>query len=170
MMSSKKSRAGIGRSPHDPGDLDRRACGNQHRQVVGGRVRMCGAAADRATVADLHVADHGRRRQQQRAVAGDQRIALDPVVPDHRADPQRRVALLDAVQPGDVVERDDRIGTREAEVHHRHQAHATGKHLLLAHAPGEQLERLLDLAWRVELELFGQHQTTVLSLARSIAE
>ena len=95
-------------------------------------------AADRATVACLHVADPLERAAHERQAADGVGIALDHALADRCADDQRIVAHLDVLQLVEAVDVDQPGRSREAHGHHGNEALSAGDELGVAAMLGEQ--------------------------------
>jgi len=78
-------------------------------------------------------------------------------VSHQRAEPQRAVAFLDAVQTRDPVDVDQMLGRREPEFHHRDQALASRQDLGVLAVLGEQRQGLVERGGPVVLESRWQH-------------
>ena len=136
--------------PHSGGPADVELGVERERNggVLGGRIGVGDRPADRATVADLEVADQRRGRGQERNVAD-----LQLTLADHRSDHQtcpftRSSRRSDATRP---------MSTRLAnagqpEVEHRDQALAAGEHLGVVAVFAEERDDLVDGRRSVVLE------------------
>ena len=100
-----------------------------HRRQFGGRIGVRQAAADRAAVASLAMADMAQRLNHQRAMLGDFRRRFDIALAGHGADTQAPVAHHDAAQFVETVEIDQMIDDHVAKIHHRHERLAAGQNL-----------------------------------------
>ena len=87
----KKSAAATVRSPSGPAITNSASEREHHRRQVGRRVAVGERAADRAAMPHLRVADHARRRRDDRAVLLDERVAVhDRLVARQRPDRELR--------------------------------------------------------------------------------
>ena len=92
---------------------------------------MGNRAADRASIANLRVADQPRRRVQQRIDALNKLRTLDRTLVRHRADRERITILTHVVQPFDSVDIDHGRRACEAHVQQRDEALTAGQQLRL---------------------------------------
>ena len=106
--------------------------------------------ADRSPVADLKVADEGRRLGHEGHGLGHGAVTLDPGLADQRPYPERPISALDARQLSDAVEVDEVIEAGQAQGHHGYQALAPGQHLGVlpevaqeGHGVGQRLRRVV---------------------------
>ena len=102
------------------------------------------AAADRASIPDLDVADLGHRVSQERTVLAHQSGGFHRPLTGHGPDGQVAVVDPDAVEPGDLVEVHQVCRPREPEVEERDEALPAGQHLRLLAVLAQYAERLLD--------------------------
>jgi hypothetical protein len=110
------------------GDDDRGAERLQHRRVVGGRVGVRDAAADRPAVADEPVADLAGGLRDDRADADGKLRARDVGVRGERADRQLAVRG-DLGEPGNPPDVDERGRRCQPHLHQRQEAVPTREHL-----------------------------------------
>ena len=116
------------------------------------------AAAHRAAVADLEVADEGHRRRQQRIPLGKTGVPFDRPLARHRADAQAAVAVDgDAVQAGNAVHVHDHRRPGQAQAHERHQALSAGKDLAVVAVLVQQARRLVEGSGTIVGERCGFH-------------
>ena len=116
------------------------------------------AAAHRAAVADLEVADEGHRRRQQGIPFSELGVVLDGPLAGHRADSQAAVAVGgDAVQPGNPVHVHDHRRTGQPQAHERHQALSAGEDLAVVAVLVEQADRLVECLRAEIIEGCGFH-------------
>ena len=109
---------------------------------------MGDAPAERAPRADREVTDASTGGRQQFAErAGDVTPALEAPVAHHRPDLDAAPVDVDAVEPGNVAEVDERRWPGEAEVHHRHEALATRQDLGVLAELVQRRARLVQRAW-----------------------
>ena len=92
---------------------------------------MGNRAADRASIANLRVADQPRRRVQQRIDALNKLRTLHGTLVRHRADRERITILTHVVQPLDAIDIDHGRGAGEAHVQQRDETLATSQELCL---------------------------------------
>ena len=115
-------------------------------------------AGDRPQVPHDRVGDE-RSGVTERAVLPRQNLRLlTRLVADERPDRESAAGVNKLVQPADPVDVHQCPRRREAELHHRDEAHAAGEHLRLALvvAP-EDLERFVERVRREILETRGIH-------------
>jgi hypothetical protein len=110
-----------------PGDLNLRVQREHHGRPVGRRIGVRQAAADRALVSDLNVADLRRRFGEQRALRGEDRRRAQLRMRRHRADDDEAVLFGDAAQLRDAGEIDDHARLREPQPHGRHETVPAGQ-------------------------------------------
>ena len=129
--------------------LHRRADG---REVLGG-VGLAERAADRAAVAHHRVGDHLLGVAEDREVAGQQ-VGLEQVhVAGQRADPQLAVLPRGcSASSVEVVDVDQVLGARQAQLHHRQQAVAAGDDPGPGAAALERRDRAVDAGGPLVLE------------------
>ena len=97
------------------------------RRVVRRRIGVREAAAERAAIADLRVADRRRRpRPAPDTCRGAARDVATSWWVVRGADLDRAVLLADAGQPGDARDVDERARLAQPQLHQRHQAVAAG--------------------------------------------
>ena len=82
-------------------EVDLRVEREHRRRVVGGRIGVGQAAAERAAIADLRIADLGRGLGDDGTALAQQRRASHVVVRRARADLDRAVLLADAREARD---------------------------------------------------------------------
>ena len=99
------------------------------------------ATANRAHVADLHIADVRCCFGQQRALGAEQGRVLDLVMGGHGADADRAFVPGDAAETGDAAQVDETLGRGQPQLHHGDEAHAAGDGL---GAAGKQVQRLVE--------------------------
>ncbi len=121
-------------APHDNASAGR----DQHRTVIRRRIGMGHAAADRAAIAHLHVADESGRLGQHRAVTRDKRVVQNFVVTRARPNPQRIAVFLHVGAPADAIEAEHDTRPHQPERHHRHQAHPAREQLDVLAAIGQK--------------------------------
>ena len=116
------------------------------------------AAAHRAAVADLEVADQGHRRCQQRIPFGETGVALNRPLARHRADADAAIAIgVNAVQTGNAVHVHDHRRTGQTQAHERHQALSAGEDLAVVAVLVEQMDCLVQGFRTVVAERCGFH-------------
>ena len=155
---SKKSAAGDLAAPGGPDRLDDTA-GEDERPTAsrprGRRGRSsprwcpgCGSPGGRRCAAPggAGAGRHGRPS-----------CALEPGVPDERADADPLVGDVDGIQPGDAVDVDEVAGVGQAHVEHRDQALPAGEHLAVVADLAEHGDGLVDGAGCVVHERSGLH-------------
>jgi hypothetical protein len=113
------------------------------------------AAADRAAVAHLRVADR-RGRIDQRLVALQAGVAGDLIIGRERADAPAAALGGHAAQLTDIAQVDQQRGRRQAQLHHRQQAMAARQRLGLGVLRQRQ-QRLVQRRGRGILELCRDH-------------
>ena len=86
--------------------MDDRIVGRADRGQFGGRIGMREAAADRAAIAGLAMADMTERLGHQRAMFGDVGRDFEIALARHGADAQQTVADRDTAQLLDAAEID----------------------------------------------------------------
>ena len=103
------------------------------------------ASPHRAAVADLEVADQGHGRSQQGIPCCETRVPFESALARQRPDAETAVAAVgDPVQTGNAVQVDDGRGTRQPQVHERHEALAAGQDLPVLAVLVEHAERLVE--------------------------
>src|SRR5215831_6838592 len=75
----------------------------------------------------------------------------------HRADGEHRAVFLDAGEPWDLAQVDQVLGLREAKLHRGQETMPARQELGVVLETSEQVERLLDGAGRVVIELGWIH-------------
>ena len=108
------------------------------------------------TVADLRVADPGRRRGDQRVRLAEQRVVRDVVVARERADRDPVAVLAHVAEVGQAADVDEQRRLREAELHQRQERVAAGEQLRVVARP-EQLDRVVDRLRDLVVEPRGDH-------------
>ena len=157
-VSRKKSRAlMIALAAAAPTD-DRGVDGDEDGRPVRRRVGVGDGAADRAPVADLRVADEGRRLLEHRVVVADDRVLVDLPMGRPGADAQVVVGLDDGVHAVDVAQVDEQGRLREPELDQGDEAVAAGEELGLALAVLEDPQRLVQVRRTDVVELAGDHR------------
>ena len=103
-----------------------------HRRIVGRRIGVREAAAERAAIADLRIADRRRRVGHHRALLRSSRRRRHVVMHRRGADLDLAVLLADAGQLRNARDVDERRRLAEPQLHQRHQAVAAGEQLAAA--------------------------------------
>ena len=113
-----------------PDRPDGRIESQRGRGLVGSRVGVREAAADRAACADLQVAYSARRLGEGRELRAHRRVMRDVAVRRERSDRDDAVVLgADLAEGGDATQIDERFGLREPELHEWQEAVAPGDDL-----------------------------------------
>ncbi len=108
--------------------VQRAAQERRHVDQFRGGIEVTQRAAEGAAVARLAVPDVGERLAQDRAAPADVRGEFEFALARHRARLQRSVRHAHVGELPDPVEVDQVIRRHGAEIHHRHQRLAAGKH------------------------------------------
>ncbi len=117
---------------------------HRHGGQLGRRVGVGDAAADRAPVADRHVADEGQGLGQHGEALGHQRRPLGVPFPGRGPEGHGVATVLDAAQRRHPVDVDQLGGPGQPHGQHRDQALAAGDDLGLVAVLGEQGQDLLE--------------------------
>src|SRR5438309_1724674 len=95
------------------------------------------AAADRAAIADLRMADKWQRLGQQRIAFFDQVGALGCALADHRAELETAVPGVDLLDVTQTVDVDQVRGSRQSQTEQWHQALPASKDFGIAAVLGK---------------------------------
>ena len=109
------------------------------------------AAADRAAVTRLAMADVMQRFGHQRAMPGDFRCQFEFALAHHRADAKLALSNSDTAQVVDAAEINEMIDDHVAKIHHRHERLSAGDDLGVRQR-GQQFGSFLELPRRMIVE------------------
>ena len=110
-------------------DVDARVERQHDRRIVGRRIRVREAAAERAAVADLRIADLTGGIGHHRALLTQHRGRGHVVMDRRGADLDLAVLLANAGEAGNARDVDERRRLAQSQLHQRHEAVAAGEQL-----------------------------------------
>src|SRR4029453_16730877 len=113
------------------------------------------------------IADQRGRLREHAALGFHHRRRLDGIVRGHGADDEGAAVLFDPREPGDFPQIDDVSRSRQAELHRRQQAVPAGQELGVVLVLAQQIERFLDRAGGVVVELGWIHARSPYFFARA---
>ena len=158
-------------------DHEPRVQGGAHRGEVLRRIRLAQGAADRAAVADDRIGDDALSVDEDRQPFGEERRLEELAVPCHRTDVDLAAHLGDRTQLAcQVVDVDEVLRCRQAQLHHRQQRVSACKKTGLGAELLQKFERMVDAGGPLVLEgagtctgssLFGCRQLGRVTVIRS---
>ena len=125
--------------------------GAHRRQVLGG-IRLAQRPADRPAVTYDRVGDHLLGIVEDPVVLAEHRGVQQVGMPGHRADGDLVSLDADVAQVGQVVDVDQTVHVRDAQLHHREQAVPAGDDAGLGPVPFQEVEGVLDAGRAFVLE------------------